>query len=73
MGKSPIDPFEPLVGSLIPSKKKQYKFMVRLKECKKELYAIVFNFIDSRYYNVFATAGGNKVSFSLSDWFPRNV
>jgi polycomb protein EED len=52
---------EPVVGSLAPSKKKEYRVTNRLQEGKRPLYAIVFNFIDSRYLNVFATVGGNRV------------
>ncbi|KAK7351300.1 hypothetical protein VNO77_10636 [Canavalia gladiata] len=53
---------KPLMGSLTPSKKR-YIVTNRVQEEKKRpLYAIVFNFIDSRYLNVFATVGGNKVT-----------
>ncbi|XP_050139804.1 polycomb group protein FIE1-like isoform X2 [Malus sylvestris] len=53
---------EPVVGSLAPSKKKEYRVTNRLQEGKRPLYAIVFNFIDSRYFNVFATVSGNRVT-----------
>lgn len=53
---------EPVVGSLTPLKKREYKVTNRLQEGKRPLYAVVFNFIDSRYFNVFATVGGNRVS-----------
>ncbi|GAB2210637.1 hypothetical protein Droror1_Dr00015910 [Drosera rotundifolia] len=53
---------EPVVGSLTPSKKREYKVTNRLQEGRRPLYAVVFNFIDSRYYNVFATVGGNRVT-----------
>ncbi|EEF39534.1 fertilization-independent endosperm protein, putative [Ricinus communis] len=53
---------EPVVGSLTPSKKKEYRVTNRLQEGKRPLYAVVFNFIDSRYFNVFATVGGNRVT-----------
>lgn len=56
---------EPVVGLLTPSKKKEYRVTNRLQEGKRPLYAVVFNFIDSRYFNVFATVGGNRVSL----WF----
>ncbi|MCD7463905.1 hypothetical protein HAX54_051682 [Datura stramonium] len=57
---------EPVVGSLTPSKKKEYRVTNRLQEGKRPLYAVVFNFIDSRYFNVFATVGGNRVLNLLS-------
>ncbi|KAK9689083.1 hypothetical protein RND81_09G034200 [Saponaria officinalis] len=53
---------EPVVGSLNTPKKKDYKVTNRLTEGKRPLYAVVFNFIDSRFYNVFATVGGNRVT-----------
>ncbi|CAN1168071.1 Polycomb group protein FIE1 [Linum perenne] len=53
---------EPVVGSLVPSKKRDYRVTNRLQEGKRPLYAVVFNFIDSRYFNVFATVGGNRVT-----------
>ncbi|KAH9651381.1 polycomb group protein FIE1 [Citrus sinensis] len=53
---------EPLVGSLTPSKKREYRVTNKLQEGKRPLYAVVFNFIDSRYFNVFATVGGNRVT-----------
>ncbi|GAB2277855.1 Polycomb group protein fie2 [Dionaea muscipula] len=53
---------EPVVGSLTPSKKKEYKVTNRLQEGRRPLYAVVFNFIDSRFYNLFATVGGNRVT-----------
>lgn len=52
---------EAAVGSLTPAKKKDYKVSNRLHEGKRPLYAISFNFIDARYYDVFATVGGNRV------------
>ncbi|XP_073114095.1 polycomb group protein FIE1 isoform X4 [Elaeis guineensis] len=53
---------EAAVGSLTPAKKKEYKVSNRLHEGKRPLYAISFNFIDARYYDVFATVGGNRVT-----------
>ncbi|WJX10147.1 Polycomb group protein fie2 [Trifolium repens] len=53
---------EPVIGNLNPSKKREYRVTNRLQEGKRPLYAIVFNFIDSRYFNVFATVGGNRVT-----------
>ncbi|MBA0668392.1 hypothetical protein Goklo_001313 [Gossypium klotzschianum] len=61
MAKTPIG-LEPVVGSLSSSKKKEYRVTNRLQEGKRPLYAVVFNFIDSRYFNVFATVGGNRVT-----------
>uniref|UniRef100_A0A0D3CQZ9 Uncharacterized protein n=1 Tax=Brassica oleracea var. oleracea TaxID=109376 RepID=A0A0D3CQZ9_BRAOL len=49
------------IGSLTPSNKKSYKVTNRIQEGKKPLYDVVFNFFDSRFFNVFVTAGGNKV------------
>lgn len=57
---------EPVVGSLTSSKKKEFKVTNRVQEGKRPLYAIAFNFVDARYYNVFATVGGNRVSILLS-------
>lgn len=54
---------EPVGGILNPSKKREYRVTNRLQEGKRPLYAVVFNFIDSRYFNVFATVGGNRVLF----------
>ncbi|XP_050939269.1 polycomb group protein FIE1 isoform X2 [Cucumis melo] len=53
---------EPVVGLLTSSKKKEYRVTNRLQEGKRPLYAVVFNFIDSRYFNVFATVGGNRIT-----------
>ncbi|RVW94756.1 Polycomb group protein fertilization-independent endosperm [Vitis vinifera] len=52
---------EPVVGSLTPSKKRDYRVTNRLQEGKRPIYAVAFNFIDSRYFNVFATVGGNRL------------
>jgi len=52
---------EPVVGSLAPAKKRDYKITNRLQEGNRPIYAVVFNFLDSRYFNVFATASGNRV------------
>lgn len=54
---------EPVVGSLTASRKREYKVSNRVHEGKRPLYAIAFNFIDARYYDVFATVGGNRVRF----------
>ena len=64
---------EPVVGSLTPSKKRDYRVTNRLQEGKRPLYAVVFNFIDSRYLNVFATVGGNRVGFSSLSLSPLFV
>ncbi|CAL0322718.1 unnamed protein product [Lupinus luteus] len=53
---------EPVVGSLTSSKKKDYRITNRIQEGKRPIYAIVFNFLDSRYFNVFATVGLNRVT-----------
>ncbi|KAL5132356.1 Polycomb group protein FIE1 [Glycine soja] len=42
--------------------KKDYRVTNRLQEGKRPLYAIVFNVLDSRYLDVFATVGGNRVT-----------
>ena len=60
---------EPVVGSLAPSRKRDYRVTNRLQEGKRPIYAVVFNFIDSRYYNVFATVGGNRVSYCFHNFF----
>lgn len=52
---------ESIVGSLTPSNKKSYKVTNRIQEGKKPLYAVVFNFLDARFFDVFVTAGGNRV------------
>ncbi|GKC39759.1 hypothetical protein Tco_1052143 [Tanacetum coccineum] len=62
---------EPVVGSLTPSRKRDYRVTNRLQEGKRPIYAVVFNFIDSRYYNVFATVGG-RVGLALSSLTCRN-
>eukprot|EP00897_Mesotaenium_endlicherianum_P004236 jgi/Mesen1/3840/ME000207S02848 len=43
-------------------KKKEYKVSARLQEGKKVLYGIVFNLLDSRYKDLFATCGGNRAT-----------
>uniref|UniRef100_A0A0E0AQL1 Uncharacterized protein n=1 Tax=Oryza glumipatula TaxID=40148 RepID=A0A0E0AQL1_9ORYZ len=53
---------EAAVGSLAPSRKREYKACNKLTEGKRPLYAIGFNFLDVRYYEVFATVGGNRVT-----------
>ncbi|KAL6536757.1 hypothetical protein OROMI_026338 [Orobanche minor] len=53
---------EPVVGPLTPSRKREYRVTNRLQEGKRPIYAVVFNFIDSSYFNAFATAGGNRVT-----------
>lgn len=52
-------------GSLVPSRKREYKPCGKHTEGKRPLYAIGFNFMDARYYDVFATVGGNRVSRRL--------
>ncbi|WVZ00225.1 hypothetical protein V8G54_026294 [Vigna mungo] len=51
---------EPVVGSLAPAKKKEYRITNRLQEGQRPIYAVAFNFLDSRYLNVFVTVGGNR-------------
>ncbi|KAF5727981.1 hypothetical protein HS088_TW21G00122 [Tripterygium wilfordii] len=46
----------------IEEERLQYRVTNRLQEGKRPLYAVVFNFIDSRYFNFFATVGGNRVT-----------
>ncbi|KAH6558440.1 hypothetical protein KP509_1Z063500 [Ceratopteris richardii] len=55
---------DPLVGLTggHARKRKEYKVCNKLQEGKRPVYAVCFNFIDSRFYNVFATAGGNRVT-----------
>lgn len=61
MAKIPLG-CEPVVGSLTATKKRDFRVTNRLQEGKRPIYAVVFNFIDSRFYNVFATVGGNRVT-----------
>ncbi|XP_010230658.1 polycomb group protein FIE2 isoform X1 [Brachypodium distachyon] len=44
------------------SHQQEYKLRMKHTEGNYPLYAISFNFIDSRYYNVFATVGTNRVT-----------
>ncbi|PAN34236.1 hypothetical protein PAHAL_6G076500 [Panicum hallii] len=54
---------EVLVGSVdYPSLKRLYKPRSKLTEGKCPLYGIGFNFLDARYYDTFATVGGNRVT-----------
>ncbi|KOM26351.1 hypothetical protein LR48_Vigan252s006300 [Vigna angularis] len=53
---------EPVVGSLAPAKKKEYRITNRLQEGKRPIYAVAFNFLDSRYLNVFVTVGDNRIT-----------
>ncbi|PWA74234.1 polycomb group protein FIE2 [Artemisia annua] len=56
---------DPVVGSLTPSK--EYRVTNRIQEeTKHGVYDAVFNFIDSRYYNVFATVSRNRYLFGTS-------
>ncbi|MCO5558478.1 hypothetical protein L7F22_012062 [Adiantum nelumboides] len=55
------DPVVGLLGGAV-KKRKEYKVCNKLQEGKRPVYAVCFNFIDSRFYNVFATAGGNRVT-----------
>jgi hypothetical protein len=52
-------------------KKKEYAISNKLQEGRRPVYAVCFNFIDARYHNLFATAGGNRVEFFFSpSWSP---
>ncbi|OEL26738.1 Polycomb group protein FIE2 [Dichanthelium oligosanthes] len=52
---------EVVVGSLDrPSWKRMYKPCGQHTEGKHPLYGIGFNFMDARYYDIFATVGGNR-------------
>uniref|UniRef100_A0A0D9X464 Polycomb group protein FIE1 n=1 Tax=Leersia perrieri TaxID=77586 RepID=A0A0D9X464_9ORYZ len=53
---------EVVVGSLTPSREREYKITNMHTEGKHPVYAIVFNFLDVRYYDVFATACGPRIS-----------
>lgn len=66
---------EPVSGQLASTKKKkEYKVTNRLQEGKRPLYALAFNFIDAAYFNIFATAGGNRVRhFHFSKFLCNNV
>ena len=48
---------EPVVGSLAPSRKRDYRVTNRLQEDKHALYAVVFNFIDTCFFNRVAKIG----------------
>lgn len=60
---------DPVVGVTVGAKKrKEFKVSCRIQEGKRPIYAVCFNFLDSRYRNVFATAGGNRVTiYHLSE------
>ncbi|KAG0553662.1 hypothetical protein M758_12G029000 [Ceratodon purpureus] len=66
MALKPAEGFgtEPVVGEVVVDSKRarKYEMTTRFQECKKPLYAICFNLIDARFYRVFASAGGNKVT-----------
>ncbi|XP_059284443.1 polycomb group protein FERTILIZATION-INDEPENDENT ENDOSPERM-like isoform X2 [Lycium ferocissimum] len=73
MSKIPIG-CEPVVGSLTLSNQTKYRMTYKMQERNKHkknndekegkcpLYVIVFNFIDSRFFNLFAAVGGNRVT-----------
>ncbi|BBN04603.1 polycomb protein EED [Marchantia polymorpha subsp. ruderalis] len=62
-GKSVPFGNEPVEGVVtILKKKRDYKVCNRMAEGKRPLYAITFNFLDSRFFSLFATAGGNRVT-----------
>ena len=53
-------------GLIQKKKKKEYTISNKLQEGRRPVYAVSFNFIDARYHNLFATAGGNRVHFFAS-------
>ncbi|XP_052166040.1 polycomb group protein FIE1 [Oryza glaberrima] len=53
---------EAAVGSLTPSREREYKVTNKHTEGRRPIYAIVFNFLDVRYYDIFATACGPRLS-----------
>ncbi|KAI3860514.1 hypothetical protein MKX03_017896 [Papaver bracteatum] len=55
---------EAAVGSLTltSTKKRDYRVTSRIQEGKSPIYAIVFNFLDSRYFDVFGTVCQNQVN-----------
>ncbi|GJS18380.1 polycomb group protein fertilization-independent endosperm [Tanacetum coccineum] len=72
---------EPVVSSLMPSRKRDYRVTSRIQEGKRPIRFVVFNFLDSRYHNVFATVGGNRAlrcakvqkAEAQSDWAKVHV
>jgi len=53
---------EVVEGLLVPSRKREYKSNGKYTVGNHPIYAIGFNFMDVRYYDVFATASSNSVS-----------
>ncbi|KAF0924537.1 hypothetical protein E2562_010177 [Oryza meyeriana var. granulata] len=53
---------EVAAGSLMANREREYKSTNKLTEGRRPIYAIVFNFLDVRYYDVFATASGPRLS-----------
>ncbi|CAH8358362.1 unnamed protein product [Eruca vesicaria subsp. sativa] len=53
---------ESIVGSLTPSNKKSYKLTNKIREGDTPVYSVVFNFLDSRFFSVFASACGNRIN-----------
>ncbi|KAK3119060.1 hypothetical protein QOZ80_9BG0713010 [Eleusine coracana subsp. coracana] len=49
-------------GSLVPTQERLFKPRDKHTEGNHPLYGISFNFLDVRYYDVFATVGGNRVT-----------
>ncbi|KAI3933620.1 hypothetical protein MKW92_030452 [Papaver armeniacum] len=69
MAKIPTQPTtklgcEAAVGSLslTSTNKRDYRVTSRIQEGASPIYAVVFNFVDSRYFNVFGTVGQNRVN-----------
>ncbi|KAG0522402.1 hypothetical protein BDA96_07G034000 [Sorghum bicolor] len=53
---------EVVEGLLVPSRKREYKSNGKYTVGNHPIYAIGFNFMDVRYYDVFATASSNSVT-----------
>jgi hypothetical protein len=56
---------EAVEGLLVPSRNREYKPSGKYIVGNHPIYAIGFNFMDVRYYDVFAAASGNSVSSRL--------
>ncbi|KAG9147812.1 hypothetical protein Leryth_003427 [Lithospermum erythrorhizon] len=53
---------QPLEGSLRSTNKKKFKLTNTIQEGEHSIYGIIFNFIDAKYFDVFASVGGNYVN-----------
>ena len=56
---------EAVEGLLVPSRNREYKPSGKYIVGNHPIYAIGFNFMDVRYYDVFAVTSGNSVSSRL--------